>query len=799
MVKKYFTSSLRSLRRNGSHTLINLFGLSLGITCSILIFLIIRFELSFNTYHPNANSIYRVVTEHTRSSEAGYSSGSTYPLPAALRNDFPDIKYAVLVDANVGDIVNIVYRSDSTREKFKEENACFADPDYFKIFSYEWLAGNADALTREKTVVISESIAKKYFNDEPALNKVIRFDNSFDVTVTGVIKDPPVNSDFPFNIIFSSLLGADKRGWQQWSSTATGINTFVQLNERASKADFDEKLKGWHTKYFTGEAAEYAPYVRYFLQPLNEMHFDTHFNIFGGRIVSYLTLFTLGTIGLLLLLTACINFVNLNTVLIINRSKETGIRKVMGSTRGEITFQFLSEAFLITFLALLISLGLVQAALPALVPLLGYRVNFQPFTDPATMLFVFLLPILVAFLAGLYPALRLSSFQPVQALKNRMAAQAGSGVALRRSLIVFQLIVSQGLIVATLIMVYQLKYFADMPLGLSTSAVLEFEVPENKPDQIHQLQERLKSIAAVENFTLSNSGSISGGQWSSDFEITLKNEVVKDNAQIKFADDQFLKTYKIELVVGENLLPSDTATRFVVNEEFVKNLGLNNNEEVLGLQVRSWGVTAKISGVVKNFHTKSMHEKIDPVLIMSNTDNYYLGAARIANGNMNETISGIKAVWEDIYPNYIFEPVFLDDTVNTFYDSERKNSLLVGLFAGVAILVGCMGLYGLISFMAKNKTKEIGIRKTLGASIAQIITLFSKEFVLLVVISSVISIPLTYYFMEEWLTNYAYRIHPGAAIFSIGLLTTFVIVLSTIGFKSYEAASANPVNALRDE
>jgi ABC-type antimicrobial peptide transport system permease subunit len=798
MFQRYFTSGLRSLWKNGSHTLINLLGLSLGITCSILIFLIVSFELSVDSHQANYNSLYRVVTEYTDSGNAGYSSGSTYPLPVALRNDFPDIKYVALVDANIGEIVNIVYRSDSTREKFKEEKACFADPDYVKMFSYEWVAGNEDALKDEKTVVIAESIAKKYFNDEPALNKVIRYDNSFDVTITGIIKDPPANTDLPFNIIFSSNLGANKRGWENWGSTATSINCFIQLNEGVSKEAFDDKLKDWHIKYFTGDAAAEAPFTRYFLQPLKEMHFDTRFNLYAGPIVSYLTLFTLGAIGMLLLLTACINFINLNTVLIINRSKETGIRKVLGSTRTEITFQFLGEAFLITCTALVISLGLVEVALSFLAPLLGHRIEFHPFSDPATGFFIVMLPIVVALLAGLYPALRLSSFQPVQALKNRMTGQS-SGLTLRRGLIVFQLIVSQGLIVATLIMVNQLNYFINMPLGISTQAVVEFKIPEQKPEQIHQLQERLQSIAGVESATASNSGSISNSQWSSNFEVRLRKDLVKESAQIKFANDKFLETYKIQLLVGEDLLPSDTATRFLVNEEFVKVLGLEDNHEALGLSVKAWGANAMISGVVKNFHTKSFRQRIDPVVIMSNIQHYQLGAVRIATQDMKGTIDKVREVWENIYPNYIFEPVFLDDTISEFYESEKKNSFLIGLFAGVAILVGSIGLYGLISFIAKNKTKEIGIRKTLGASVNQIIILFSKEFIILVMIASAISIPLVNYFMEQWLANYAYRIQPGVGIFSFGVVFTCAIVLTTIGIKSYEAATDNPVNALRDE
>jgi putative ABC transport system permease protein len=798
MLKNFLLSNFRALWKNRTHTFINLAGLALGITCSMLIFLIVKFELSFDSYHSQKGKIYRIVTEYFKEQPSGFGAGMTYPFPPALRNDFADLKYVAMVDANMSPPVITIPDAGGKERKFKEQKAAFVDPEYLKMFDHEWLVGNDEALKREKTVVISESVAKKYFGEEPAVNKVINFNNTFDVTVTGVIKDPPLNTDFPFHVLLSSRLGADKRGWEDWGATASSINCLVILDDHVTKEAFEAKLKGWHLKYFTGRNEEDGKFRTYFLQPLKEIHTDTRFGNFSQRVVSKESLFTLVLIGLLLLATACINFINLNTVLIVNRSKETGIRKVMGSTRGQLVFQFLGETALITVIALLISSGLVELSLIYLAPVLEYKLTFDPLTDPSTLLFVLVLPMVVTILAGLYPAMSLSRFQPVQALKNKLGGKPGQGMTLRRGLIVFQLMISQALVVCTIIAVQQINYFMTQPLGINSESVIEFNVPENKRELVHRLSEQLKHLPSVENVSLSNTGSTSGNQWSGDFEATVKGNLVKEGAQVKFADANYLSTYGIKLLHGENLLQSDTVNRFLVNVAFTKVLGYENPEEAIGTEVNLWGHKAMVKGIVNDFHSTSLHEDKGPLIIMTETSAYYVGGVRLST-NTKDAIAQVQKVWEEIYPKYVFEYTFLDDTIEQFYKAERRNSYLIGIFAGVAILIGCIGLFGLISFMAKNKTKEVGIRKTLGASVGQVVGLFSKEFIVLIVISFVLSAPLSYYFMNEWLKNFAYRITPGVMTFLLGIGVSVLVVFATVGIKSYRAAIANPVDALRDE
>lgn len=799
MIRNYILTTLRSFWKNRSHAFINILGLSLGITCSILIFLILRFELSYDTYHSKVNRVYRIVTEFYGGEETGHNAGTTYPLPVALRNDFADLEEVVLVDANMGPPVMTIVRDDGGVDRYKEERAGFVDSGYFKLFDYEFIEGNESALIREKTVVISQSIAKKYFGDKPALNQVINFNNEFDVTVSAIIKDPPLNTDLPFNILLSSNLGADKRGWDDWGASASSVQCYVLLNAESSEAQFNAKLKGWHLKYFTGDDEEDGKNRTYLLQAMSDIHFNTNYNNFGSRTISKLTLLTLFFIGIVLLITACINFINLNTVLIINRAKEAGIRKVMGSSRRQLVFQFLGETFIITIVSLTISTGLAELAILYITPSLGYQLSFEPLTDIVTTIFLVVLPVVVTILSGLYPGLSLSRFQPVQALKNKISGNPGEGLTLRRSLIVFQLIISQVLIVCTIISVQQINYFMAQPLGLRSEGIVEFALPENKPELIKTLRERLQQIPGVQYASMSNTGSTSGNSWGGDAEVTVKNEIVKINTNVKFADYNYIETFQLTLLHGEDLIESDTASRMLINESFAKALGFDDPQDAIGLPVNMWGRRANISGIVKDFNTNSLHSRLRPTIILSSTNSYYQCGVQVETNALITAMPKIKDTWEALYPKYVFESEFLDETIASFYDGERRNAYLIGIFAGVAIFIGCIGLFGLVSFMARSKTKEVGIRKTLGASVMQVIGLFSKEFVVLVTISFVISAPLAYYFMEGWLENFEYRIHPGITTFLIGVGVTFVVVLSTVGIKSYNAAIANPVDSLRDE
>lgn len=796
MISNYLLTALRSMWKNKTHAIVNVLGLSLGITCALVIFLTVRFELSFDRYHADEDRIFRVVTEYT-GDKPGYNAGITYVLPEALRQDFPDLEKVTVVDCNFHDPVITVVKSDGVVERFKEKNVTLVDPDYFSLFSYRWKEGNERALEQEKTVVLTESIAKKYFGSEPAVGKVLNFDNRFEATVTGVVNDPPHQTDLPFRIFFSSRLGSVDWGWDTWNSTSSTLNCYIKLAPGTSKEEFEAKLTGWHLKYFTGNDEEDGKNRRYFLQPLSEIHFDNRFFNIAGRVVSPTTLWTLSIIGAMLLLTACVNFINLNTVLIVKRSREAGIRKVMGSTQGQLVFQFLGETFFVTLLAILISIALTELVLINFYPVIGYQLSLMTMLDGPTIIYLLVVAIVVTLLAGFYPALRLSWFQPVKTLKSVLSANYGEGKMLRRGLIVFQLLVSQILIVATLLIVRQIDYFVTRPLGLNSETVVNFMIPERKPEVLHALSERIHRLTGVESMTMSNTGGISYNTWTGDFEATVDNKVIKENTHVKMVDANFVKTYQLEIVAGEDLLPSDTANRFLVNERFVHALGFKEPNDALGTPVTIWGRKALIKGVVKDFNVTPLYQKLEPVIIMTNASSYFFGSVRLKTSDLSETLSEVQKVWEEIFPKHVFEYAFLDNEIAQFYEGDRRNSYVLGSFAGVAVLIGCVGLFGLISFMAQSKVKEIGIRKTFGASVSQIVRLLSKEFVTLTIISFTLAVPVVYYFMDQWLSNFAYRITISPLDFLFGLLSIFVISALTVGYRSVKAATANPSDTLR--
>jgi ABC-type antimicrobial peptide transport system permease subunit len=800
MLKNYVRSTFRSLWKNKGHSLINIVGLSLGISCTIIIFTIVRFELSFDDYHPEKERLYRIVTEYHKYEEKSYNAGITYVLPEALRQDFPDLEYVSITDSNNGDPVITVTGRDGSNKLFKQTQTTFADPDYFKMLHYDWLEGSpADGLSREKTVVLTESVARKFFGNSTALNQVINYNNKYDLTVSGVVKDAPLNTSFPFSMIISNKLGADKHGWDNWTATSSSINCIVQLKKGVNALDFQNKMKGWHLKYFKGTDKEDGEARTYFLQPLSAIHFDDRFSNYN-RIITNQSLIALSLIGLLLFLTACINFVNLNSVLIVNRSKEVGVRKVMGSGKIHLILQFLGETFLITMISMGVSVAMVELAMMNLNPVLGYTLKFTPFADGIIAFFILALPFLVTLIAGLYPAMSLASFQPIKALKNKMVGGESKGVTLRRTLIAFQLIISQALVISTIIIVQQIDFFGRQPLGLNSSAVVEFEIPERKGVDLRAMKERLQNIPGIQDVTMNNTGSTGENSWGGDFDATVNGKRVKEYAAVKFADEDYLKTYQLALLAGRDLARSDTANLFLVNEAFVRALGLKDPADAIGVSVEYWGRSRKlIQGVVKNFHTSSLHSKISPLIIMAGTDFFFTTAIRLQTKNSKEVMDKVEQTWKMTFPKYIFEYTFLDETIRNFYAREKRTSTLITVFAVVAVLIGSIGLLGLVSFMVTKRTKEVGIRKTLGASVGNIMTLFSKEFVILILISFSVAAPAAYYAMGQWLENFAYHIEPGIFTFGAGVVLSLIVVLGTVSFISYKAAVANPVLALKEE
>ncbi|MFO7446629.1 MAG: ABC transporter permease [Ignavibacteriaceae bacterium] len=797
MFSNFIRISVRNFRKNKSNTLINITGLSLGITCSLIIFLIITFETSFNEFNKDYKNIYRLLTSRYEYGQSHHTSGVPYPMPIALKNDFGhQIERITFVDANMYKLLVTVKNDDGRISKFQDDfNAVFVEPDFFEIFTYQWLSGNKNnALSRPGTGVISETLAKKYFGSINAVGKIITINNAQDIEITGVIKDPPINSDIPFNI-FIEIEGS-KRITSDWGSVSSAVQCFIKLKNDTSEKEFEKSLVSFINKYRPKKSDKE---IILHLQPLAQMHLDDTYDNFEEAAVTRETLLALGCIGIFLLLMACINYINLNTAVAINRAKEVGIRKVLGGKRSQVILNFFTETSLLVLFSIVLSLVLTEVLLDQLEGILSYKLSLSAF-DPLLLagflsgLFVF-----VSLSAGVYPSVYLSGFKSLEAVRSRINTSDKNSL-LRKSLVVTQFVIAHVIIIGTLVVINQIDYFRSTDMGFNKESIVEVSLPDNKNESLEKFGNELEKIPGVKNFSFTSTGAASGNLWTGNFAISINDKLIEDRTEVKLGDKNYLDTYGITLLAGEGLSESDTVTRFLVNESFVKTIGLGKDySSVIGSYIDIWGSKVPVAGVVKDFNSLTLHQKINPLIIASDNSNYYQAGIKINVADIKSTISKIEKAWSTAYPDFVFEHSFLDQKIEEFYDREIRTSNILNTFSFIAILISCMGLFGLASHSISNKTKEIGIRKVLGATVAGILSLITKDFIKLIITGFIISVPLAYYLMNIWLEEFAYRITIGPGVFIIAVLFTMVIALITVGYKSVKAATANPVKSLKYE
>ena len=804
MIKNYFTTALRNLFRFKSFTIINILGLAIGIAACLLIYLLIRFELSFDNFHSRKERIYRVVSVLKNPDGTGYTAGVPFPVAEGLRLDFPNLEN---VSSIFGTDVQVSIPDDEGKneKKYKEENSVYyAEPGIFKIFNFPQIIGEIQsALNEPNTAVLSQSAAEKYFGSiQNAVGKIIKVDNQYIYKVAGVFKNPPVNTDFPLQVVisYSSLKETYIReNLDDWISTWSSAYTFVVLPHGLSPEKFNNDLKSFTKKHKPPE------YVKdgLMLQPLSEIHFDNRFGTFTEKTFSYDKINALSLIAVFLLIIACVNFINLSTAQSVNRSKEVGVRKVLGGNRRQITFQFLSETALITILAVALALVITEIVLPYLSNFFKTTLGLGSFNFFEIAGFIFAVIIAVTFLSGFYPALVLSGFNPINALKNKISTGRMKGINLRRGLVVFQFIIAQVLIVGMLVLINQMDFFKNTSLGFNKDAIILVPVPTDSLSnlKINTLKNQLYQQEGISNVSLSTFSPVDNAHWNSDFQFDNSTQKSDFNADLKWADVDYFKTYDIKLLTGRFYSPSDTIREFVVNETFLKKLGIKNPEDALGKEINFWkgAHVGPIIGVINDFHSSSFRKPISPVVLSTWKEVYGLINIKIQPQHLQKTLASIEKLWNNTFPDYIYEYKFLDEKVKNFYESENQLSQLYKIFAGIAIFISCLGLYGLVSFMAVQKTKEVGIRKVLGASVLNITYLFAKEFALLIGIAFLVATPVSYFIMKKWLEDFAFRIEPGIGIFIITIAGSLVIAMLTVSYKAIRAALANPVKSLKYE
>lgn len=802
MLKNYLKIALRNLVKNKSHTLINMGGLTIGVMCAIVIFLVIQFEYSFDTWHADNDRIYRLVREDSEFGNIEHDPGVSYPLPDALRNDFTEIEALTIVDANFGTPVVSVEHDDGTEDRFREENVAFVQQDYFDIFSYKWLAGDRQsALVRPNTVVVTRSFARKLFGNVNPVGKTftIQIGSGYDLEITGVVQDPPRNTNLSF-VVFasyeSSARSGSQRGSQDWGSTASTIQCYFKLNAGVHPVSINDRMDGFIEKY---QGEEAAANTDYFLQPLSEIHFDTRFTNYQKRTVSHEMLMALGLIGLFLLIAACINFVNLNTAVAVRRSKEVGVRKSLGGTKDQLILHFLAETALVTLLAMIAAAGFVEILIKFLEPLLGYPLELNLASNGLLVLFLGVLFVMTTLAAGLYPAFYLAGFSPIEAIRNKINAGYGKGLTLRRSLVIVQFTICQALIISTIVISSQMEYFRNADMGFEKDAVVEVNIPTGDTSKLETFKNSLSGHSSIINVALSNTGTAHGNVFNADYELSMEDEIVEGSGQLKIIEPEFLETYGVELLTGTNLTRSQTTTQYLVNEAFAQETGYENRyHELIGMHMEVWGREAPIVGIVKNFNTSSLHSGIDPVM-MTSRNLYLLAGIKIDMNRSQEAVAIIEDAFQAAFPTYVFDYTFLDARIESFYREEEQTAQLMNIFTVIAIVIGCLGLFGLVSYMATSRRKEVSVRKVLGATVNDILLLFSKEFFLLVGLSFLIAAPVAWFLMRQWLADFAYRIDLNPGLFAAAFFATVLIALLTVSWKSLSAALANPVENLQSE
>ncbi|WP_018611155.1 ABC transporter permease [Segetibacter koreensis] len=778
--------------KNKVFSFINILGLTIGITVCMMIFLFIVNEFSVDRFHKNGDHIYRVLRGFENEGKQGsvsYLSGLYAP---ALLNDFKgEIIKAVRVIPND----NLVTIGNTS---FHEKKVYDVDSDFFSMFSFPLIKGNAAKVLKDpNSVVLTETTAKKYFGTvDKALGKVIELDNNLPLKVTGIAKDIPSNSHLYFDLVVPIENYKSNGTMTAWINN--GMYTYVLLNPQVTRQQVERRLPQFLEKYLGGDMKKYGFHFTLSLTPLKDVYFD---NVtfddarHGDKVVVYIFL----SIAVLILLIACINFMNLSTIRAVDRSKEVGLRKVLGALRNSLVWQFIGESILLTAISCLLSIGLLFLTIPLYDRLLGYSLTVSWNAAPI-YLFLTGVVIVVGFLAGSYPAFFLSAFSPIQALKGKLKLGKG-GTAFRQALVIVQFSISVFLIVGTIIITKQMSYVKNKQLGYNKEQTVVVRIDNNdiynnmnvfKTDL--QNQDNVKSVSMM-------SGEPGGFFDSHMFDVEGHNE--KWNARTEFADFEFVKTLGLKIIAGRDFsaqFPTDTTDAVLLNKTAASKLGWEP-EQAIGKWIHNTvrdSAKRRIIGVVDDFNFLSLKENMD-ALVISPAKDRRVALVKFKPGNIQADVALVEKAYKAVAPAYPFEYSFLDNQFNDLYKKDLRQQTILTVFATLAIFVACLGLFGLASFTATKRVKEIGVRKVLGSSVQNIVVLLSKDLLKPVIIATCIALPIAYWTMTKWLQNFAYKITISWWIFALAALITFSIALITVSIKAVKAAVANPVKSLRTE
>jgi putative ABC transport system permease protein len=793
MIKNYLKIAFRNLWRHKVFSLINIMGLAVGMTACFLIFLYVNFETSYDNFHSKGNRIYRVVSDVKTPTETINTGLTTSPVAINMKKDFAEVEDAVRLTRTP----MLVSKGEV---KFQEEKSVLADSTLFKVFDFPLMAGNkTSALKEPMSIVISQTAAKKYFgNTNPMGQQLQLTGDAINATVTGVMKDLPKNSQVEADM-FISLSSKQVYAYNMSDSEWTNHNHYTYLllkpntNAKALEAKFDAFQEFHHGK--DAKRLQMQDYLT--LEPLRDVYLKSKRDGFVTGNITNVYIFS--AIAVFILLIACVNFINLTTARSAERAKEVGIRKVVGAARFQLARQFISESIVICLIAFLLSIALSAIALPLFNKLAGKEISSSVFNNPFHILSLFLLSFFIGVLAGFYPSLILSSFKPVSVLKGRFSTGT-KGLVLRKSLVVFQFTTSIILIAGTIIVYRQLNYMRSQSLGFSKEQTVVINTNSDKNKDV--FNQSLSSIPGVISSTFSSH--VPGGGSNSAYSKmeNKKGEVQKSNLDLYFVDFNYINQYDLKLAAGRSFskdFPTDSTQAMIINEAASKVLGYNTPQEAIGRKFDQWGRKGQIIGVLKDFHYKSLQQNMSPLVMRYEPWALRMISIKVSATNLPATIKAIGDKWSQAIPNRPFDYYFLDEFFDRQYRAEDHFGNLFFNFAVLAIFISCLGLLGLSSYSTIQRTKEIGIRKVLGAKVTGIVNLLSIEFIKLVLIALVIAAPIAWFVMNKWLQDFAYRIGVSWWVFLIAGVMAIFIAVFTISFQAIRAAMANPVKSLRTE
>jgi putative ABC transport system permease protein len=801
MLRNYLVTAWRNLKKSKAYSALNILGLAVGMAVFVLIMLFVRTELSYDRYHENARNIYRVVQEQPGNVYLGSNvfAVTPGPLAGAMARDFPEVLEATRID-NWG---NVLVRVGE--KSFMENEIHWADPQTFEIFSFPIVRGEGDsALEDPSSVLLSESAAARFFGGDDPVGRTIvmqAYEMDSEFKVAGVFRDIPVNSHFVMDVVapFETMGKIQERDLTRWGSNS--FYTYVLLKDGADPRALEAKLVPFIAKYEAEHGWKHeGQHSRYFLQALTRIHLHSRANFDFGLIGDARFVLLFASIAVLVLVIACVNYMNLATARSLKRAREVGLRKVVGAGKAQLVRQFLGDSMVLTSIALVLAVGFVLAALPPFRAFVERDIAFNPFRDFALMPGLVLLAAVVGVVAGSYPAFFVSAFRPVAALKGTGASRA-KGRGLRNGLIVFQFAASITLIVCTIGVRGQLRYIRNTDMGYDRDQILVLVPRGGVRTGLEAFKTELRRNSAV--VSVASSSCLPNNVTSS----TMANwpgrpEDVEIPIYVASGDYDFAELFGLELARGRYFSrdhPSDANGAFLINESAQKAIGWDDPIGREFGRTREGKATGRIVGVLKDFHMHSLHLPIMPLYVFLDPARTIRVSIKIRGGNIPETLAFVRKTWERFAPEYPFEFSFFDEIFDRAYRVERRLGAMFSAFAGLAVLIACLGLLGLASFTAEQKTREIGIRKVLGASSSGIVAMFSKEFLKWVVVANLVAWPVGYFAMRSWLRNFAYRIDLTVPMFLGAALAAFVIAAAVIGAQTYRAASANPADSIRYE